>query len=28
MITHDRDIASRADRVYRLHGGDITLQNW
>jgi ABC-type lipoprotein export system ATPase subunit len=27
MITHDRDIASRADRVYRLHGGDITLQN-
>lgn len=27
MITHDRDIASRADRVYRLHGGHITLQN-
>ena len=26
MITHDRDIASRADRVYRLHGGNIVLQ--
>lgn len=24
MITHDRDIAYRADRVYRLHGGDIS----
>ncbi len=24
MITHDSDIASRADRVYRLHGGEIT----
>jgi putative ABC transport system ATP-binding protein len=27
MITHDIDIAKRADRVYRLHGGNITLQN-
>ncbi len=26
MITHDRDIASRADRIYRLHGGNIILQ--
>lgn len=23
MITHDRDIANRADRVYRLHSGKI-----
>lgn len=27
MITHDTDIARRADRIYRLHGGKITLQN-
>ena len=26
MITHDRDIAERADRVYRLHGGTLTQQ--
>ena len=25
MITHDRDIADRADRVYRLHGGTIAV---
>lgn len=27
MITHDADIASRADSVYRLHSGKINLQN-
>ena len=26
MITHDRDIASRANKVYRLHGGKILTQ--
>ena len=26
MITHDPDIASRADMVYRLHGGAIVEQ--
>ncbi len=27
MITHDSDIAKRANRIYRLHGGNINLQN-
>ncbi len=27
MITHDADIASRADSVYKLHSGKINLQN-
>jgi putative ABC transport system ATP-binding protein len=26
MITHDPDIANRADMVYRLHGGEIKIQ--
>ena len=25
MITHDRDIADRADMIYRLHGGRLDL---
>ncbi len=25
MITHDRDIAGRADQIYRLHGGTLSL---
>lgn len=25
MITHDRDIANRADYIYRLHGGILQL---
>ena len=26
MITHDRDVASRADRVYRLSGGELMVE--